>query len=112
MELLGTGIGLIAAFLWGSADIFAALASLVAFFHLPVDQPSCHLPPVHVSLSLAHLEPLSKMSRERIEVQIEPITGKERDALRGQDLPQGVDHPISHWYKGVSRRALNVVRHA
>jgi uncharacterized membrane protein len=27
MELLGTGIGLIAALLWGSADIFAALAS-------------------------------------------------------------------------------------
>ena len=36
------------------------------------------------------------MSRERIEVQIEPITGKERDALRGQDLSQGVDHPMSH----------------
>jgi uncharacterized membrane protein len=27
MELLGTGIGLIAALLWGSADIFAALAA-------------------------------------------------------------------------------------
>ncbi len=40
---------------------------------------------------LTHLEPLSKMSRERREVQIEAITGEERQTIMGQKPSQGVD---------------------
>jgi len=36
------------------------------------------------------------MSRQRIKVEIEPITGEEREATGSQDLSQGVDHPMSH----------------
>ncbi len=67
------------------------LAPPVAFFHLTVDQPSCHLPPAHVPPSLAHLEPLSKMSRKGIEVHIEAITGEQRQTIMGQKPSQGVD---------------------
>jgi hypothetical protein len=41
-------------------------------------------------------EPMSKMGRQRIKVQVEPITGEEREATGSQDLSQGVDHPMSH----------------
>jgi len=34
------------------------------------------------------------MSRERVKVEIEAITGEERDAARGQALLQGVNHPM------------------
>ena len=36
------------------------------------------------------------MGRERIEVEIEPITGEEREAARGQALSQGVDDAMRH----------------
>ena len=36
------------------------------------------------------------MSRQSIKVEIEPITGEEREAIGSQDLSQGVDHPMSH----------------
>ena len=36
------------------------------------------------------------MSRQSIKVEIEPITGEEREATGSQDLSQGVDHPMSH----------------
>ncbi len=67
------------------------LAPLVAFLHLAIDQSFCHLPPEYFPPSASHPEPVSKMGRERIEVQIEPITGEKRDAARCQDVPQGVN---------------------
>ena len=62
------------------------LAPPVAFLHLAVDQPRCHLPLAHVAPALTHLKPPSKMSRERIEVEIEPVTGEEREAVGNQEL--------------------------
>lgn len=67
------------------------LAPLVAFLHLAVEQSFCHLPPEYFPPSASHLEPVSKMGRERIEVQIEPITGEKGDATRCEDVPQGVN---------------------
>ena len=58
------------------------LAPAIAFLHLAVDQARLHLPPAHVSPSTAQLEPLTKVSSDGIEVAIEPITGKEREAKR------------------------------
>jgi len=39
---------------------------------------------------------LTKVGCERIQVEIESVTGKERQAARRQDLSQGVDQPMSH----------------
>jgi hypothetical protein len=36
------------------------------------------------------------MSREGIEVEIEPVTGEEREAARSQELSQGVDEQVRH----------------
>ena len=36
------------------------------------------------------------MSRQRIEVEIEPITDKEREAARGQALSERVDEQMRH----------------
>ena len=36
------------------------------------------------------------MSGERIEIEIEPVTGKEREATRSQALSEGVDEKMSH----------------
>jgi hypothetical protein len=58
------------------------LAPAIAFLHLAVDQARLHLPPAHVSPSTAQLEPLTKVSSDGIEVEIEPVTGKEREAKR------------------------------
>jgi hypothetical protein len=58
------------------------LAPSVAFLHLAVDQPRRHLPLASM-LSLAiSLEPVSKMGGESTEIQIEAITGEERQAER------------------------------
>jgi len=70
------------------------LAPAVAFLHLAVDQAWLHLPPAHVAPSTYHLEPLSKVSRESIKVEIEAITAEERDAARSQEQSQGVDDPM------------------
>jgi len=35
------------------------------------------------------------MGRECIEVEIEPVTGKEGEAIGSQDLSQGMDDPMS-----------------
>src|SRR5215469_224931 len=53
------------------------LAPPVALFHLTVDQACRHLPLTHVPASTTHLEPVSKMSRQRIVVEVKPITGEE-----------------------------------
>jgi hypothetical protein len=53
-----------------------------AFLDLTVDQTWRHLPSAHVVSSTAEGEPLAKVGRERIEVQIEAITGEERNAER------------------------------
>ena len=71
-------------------------APSVAFLHLTVDQPRCYLPLAHVATSANHLEPLSKVSRERIKVAIEAITGEERDAARCQGLSQEVNNQVCH----------------
>src|SRR5437868_6388240 len=78
------------------------LASPVDFLHLTVDQLSRHLPPKHLPPSPKHLEPLSKMSRECIKVEIESITGKEWDAPRRQALLESMDEPMGH---GLGARA-------
>ncbi len=67
------------------------LAPPVAFFQLAIDQARRYLPLAYMPPSLNHLKPVSKMGREGIEVQIEAITGEERQTARGQDLSQGVD---------------------
>src|SRR5215470_11534147 len=72
------------------------LAPPVAFLHLAVDQSRCHLPLAHVAPSANHLEPLTKVGRERIKVEIEPVTGKERQAARGQALSESVDEDMRH----------------
>ena len=46
------------------------LAPPVAFLHLAVDQPRCYLPLLHFPPSLSHLEPLTKMGCQSIEVHI------------------------------------------
>jgi hypothetical protein len=46
------------------------LAPPVAFLHLTVDQFRCHLPPEDLPASATHLEPVSKMGCESIEVQV------------------------------------------
>jgi hypothetical protein len=71
------------------------LAPLVAFFHLPIDQAHRHLPLACFPPLAIHLEPLSKVSGEGIEVQIEAITGEDWEAAGSQDLSQGVDHSMS-----------------
>jgi hypothetical protein len=70
------------------------LALLVAFFHLTVDQAWFHPPPAHVASSPTHLKPLSKMSCQRVEVEIEPITGEDRQTAWSQELSQGVDEQV------------------
>jgi hypothetical protein len=72
------------------------LAPPVAFLHLPVDQLRCHLPPEYFPASTTNLEPLAKVGSEGIEGAIEPVTGKEREAVSSQDLSQGVDNPMGH----------------
>ena len=58
------------------------LAPLVAFLHLAMDQSFCHLPPEYFPPSAGHLEPVSKMGRQRREIEIEPVTGEERETER------------------------------
>ena len=36
------------------------------------------------------------MSRQRIEVEVKPVTGEEREAAWGQHLSQGVNHRMGH----------------
>ena len=67
------------------------LAPAVAFFHLAVDQPRCHLPPADIPPSTSLFSPCPKMGRQRIEIHIQPVTREEREATRGQELLQGVD---------------------
>jgi hypothetical protein len=72
------------------------LAPPVAFFHLAVDQARFHLPSTHVTPSTTQCEPLAKVGRESIEIQIEAITGEERQAARGQALSERVDELMRH----------------
>ena len=51
----------------------------VALFHLAVDQARGHLP---LAPSTTSCEPLAKMGREGIEIQIEAVTGEERQIAR------------------------------
>src|SRR5690242_15247333 len=58
------------------------LASAVAFLHLTVDQAWLYLPLARVAPSTTQREPLAKVGRERIKVEIQSVTGKEREAER------------------------------
>src|SRR5215831_17249770 len=72
------------------------LAPSVAFLHLAVDQPRRHLPLASMSSLAISLEPVSKMGCESIEIQIEAITGEDRQAARNQDLSERVDELVCH----------------
>src|ERR1700687_4220995 len=74
---------------------FYELAPPVALFHLAVDQAHRHLPSKDFAPSPMHLVPVSKMGCECIEIEIEPITGKEWETARGQELSQGMDEYMS-----------------
>src|SRR5690348_12894829 len=52
------------------------------FFHLAVDQTRRHLPLACFPLLVTHREPLSKVGRQRIKVQVETIAGEERETAR------------------------------
>ena len=67
-----------------------------AFFHLAVDQARRHLPSAYMPPAATHLEPMAEVSRQRIEVEVKPVTGKEREAVRGQALSESVDEPMCH----------------
>ena len=67
------------------------LAPSVAFLHLAVDQVWLNLPLAHVTPSTTQLKPLTKVGRESIKVEIEPITRKERETARGPAFSQSVD---------------------
>ena len=71
------------------------LASTVAFLHLSIDQIRCHLPLTHYPPLPTHLEPVSKIGCQCIEVEVEPVT-EEWEAARGQELSQGVDDHMCH----------------
>jgi hypothetical protein len=58
------------------------LAPPLAFFHLAGDQARRHLPLVHGVPWATHLEPLTEVSREGREGEVEPVTGKERQTER------------------------------
>jgi hypothetical protein len=72
------------------------LAPSVALLDLPVDQTHRHLPPEDFPPSATHYAPVSKVGRERIKVEIEPVTGKERETARGQALSERVDEQMRH----------------
>jgi hypothetical protein len=72
------------------------LAPSVAFLHLAIDQTCLHLPLMHFPPSATHLEPLTEVSREGIEVEVEPVTRKERKTARGKALSQGVNNQVGH----------------
>ncbi len=72
------------------------LASSVAFLHLAIDQASRHLPLAHDPPATTFCDPVAKMSRQGIEVEVEPVTGEKRKAIRGQSLSQRVDEPMGH----------------
>ncbi len=72
------------------------LASRVTFFHLTIDQFRSYLPLIDFPAAATHLKPVSKMGRERIEIEIEPVTRKERETARSQALSQGMDGSMSH----------------
>jgi hypothetical protein len=66
------------------------------FLDLAVDQTGCDLPSKGFAPTTPHLSPVPKMGGERIKVEIEPVTRKERKAARGQALAQRVDEPMGH----------------
>lgn len=72
------------------------LTPLVTFLDLAVDQTCRYLPSAGFSPLTPHFLPLSKMSGQSIEIQIEAITGEERQAARSQELSEGVDEQMSY----------------
>ncbi len=68
----------------------------VASLHLAVDQACLHLPPAHLPPATTPRETVAKVGRERIKIQIEPVTGKERKAARSQESLERVDEPMRH----------------
>jgi hypothetical protein len=75
---------------------FTSLRQRSAFLHLAIDQPRCYLPLAHVAPWANHLDPLTKVGCESIKVEIESVTGKERQAAWGLALSQRVDELLGH----------------
>jgi len=71
-------------------------ASAIAFLYLAVDQTWLYLPPAHFAPPTTCCEPLTKVSRQRIKVEIKPVTGKERQTARCQVLSECVDEDMCH----------------
>ena len=67
------------------------LAALVALIHLTVDQARLYLPPAHLAPSTTRRKPLAKVGRERIKVEIEPVTRKEWETAGSQEGSERVD---------------------
>ena len=72
------------------------LAPAVTFLHLTIDQIRSHLPPEDFPPSAKHLAPVSKMGGQGVEVEVQAITGEERNASRSQELSQGVKNQVRH----------------
>ena len=72
------------------------LTPSVTFLYLAVDQARCYLPSTGLPPPMPYLEPVSKMSCQGIEVQIEAITGEERQTVLGQEPSQRVDEQVCH----------------
>jgi hypothetical protein len=80
----------------------------VAFLHLTVDQIRRNPPSKDFAPTTPYFSPLTKVSRESIEVAIEAITGEEREATRGQALSQRVDKHMHHvWRKRTEMKHWN-----
>jgi len=71
-------------------------APAVAFLHLAVDQAWLHLPLANVAASPTQGEPLTKVGRERIKVELASVTGEERETAGSQDLSESVDELMCH----------------
>src|SRR5258707_1191543 len=82
----------------GDNTALPALSIVGWFFPLPwLGYAASSVPPLaSYPPSATRLKPLSKMGGQGIEVQIQAITGEEREAARSQDLSQGVDDSVRH----------------
>jgi hypothetical protein len=68
----------------------------VVFLHLTIDQAWFHMPPEHIAPSATQREPLAKVGRQCIKVEIEAVTGEERETAGSQDLSESVDELMGH----------------
>jgi hypothetical protein len=72
------------------------LATLVACFHLAIDEICLSLPSVHGAPATSLFSPCPKMSRESREVQVQAITREKWQTVMGHALSERVDEPMRH----------------